>query len=81
MLFIKHSFWPRDVRNTQRTGKLQHYVSISCNSSSLNYDRYIADDILENDEALDKDMSDFEEEIDEWFISVKTTIIVHIKHF
>jgi len=34
-------------------------------SSSLNYDRYIAGDILENDEALDKDMSDSEEKNDE----------------
>ena len=61
----RHSFLPRDVRNTQRTEKLQYFVSFSCNSSSLNYDRYIADDILEIDEALDKDMSDSEEEIDE----------------
>ena len=47
----RDSFLPRDVRNTQRTEKLQHFVNFSCNSSSLNYDRFIADNILENDEA------------------------------
>jgi hypothetical protein len=61
----RHSFLPRDVRNTQRTQKLEHFVSFCCNSSSLNYDNYLADDILESDEALDKDMSDSEEEIDD----------------
>ena len=42
-----------------------NFVSFSCNSNSLNYDRYIADDILDRNEASDKDMSDFKEEIDE----------------
>ena len=63
MLFIRIDI--HFLRNAQRTEKLQHFVSFSCNSSSLNYDRYIADDIFGRDEASDKDMSDSEEEIDE----------------
>jgi len=64
----------RDVKNIQRTEKFQHFVSFSCNYSTSNYDRYTADDVLESDLVLDKDMSDFEKEIVDKCILVKTMI-------
>ena len=56
----RHSFLPpKRCKKYAANWKLQHFVSFSWNFSSLNYDHYIADaDILEIDEALDKDMSD-----------------------
>jgi hypothetical protein len=54
----RHLYLPRDVRNIQQTEKLQHFVSFSCNSSSLNCDRYTADNVLESVEVLDKDVFD-----------------------
>ena len=46
----------------QKNFNIQLFLAV--NSSTLNYDRFTADDILESDEALDKDMSDSKEEVD-----------------
>ena len=56
----RHLYLPRDIRNLQRTEKLHYFVSCSCNSSSLNYDRCTPDDVLETDKVLAEDMSDSE---------------------
>jgi len=52
----RHLFLPRDVRNIQRTERLQRFLSFNCNFSS-------AADVLENDVAFNKDMRNSEAEI------------------
>ena len=60
----RDTFLPRDTRNVQRTEKLKKFVGISCNSSSLQCDRYFdnIDSFDDNDDDEVLEMSDSESE-------------------